>query len=135
MRRMVLILAGALIATACTTQRQVETIPGCSLPVATPIRALQKDDALAANKQQIRNMVYFLYDSDEITSQGKDVLLAKAKALAELPEETLIIEGHCDERGENAYNRLLGNRRAQAVHDFMLQHGVQGPRLLCCELR
>lgn len=129
-RQALLLFAGVLLVTACTVQRQVEILPANALPVAPKHAPTTKTAAAATTMQQMRNMVYFLSDSEEITSQSRDVLLAKAKSLATLPGETLIIEGHCDERGASAYNKHLGERRAMAVREFLLEHGVDGSWML-----
>jgi peptidoglycan-associated lipoprotein len=41
----------------------------------------------------------------------------------------VLIEGHCDERGTNAYNLALGERRAKATHDYLVKRGVAAARI------
>ncbi len=45
------------------------------------------------------------------------------------PDITVIIEGHCDERGTNEYNMALGNRRAESVKSFVVDLGIAPERL------
>ena len=51
------------------------------------------------------------------------------RILAADPTFTIVIEGHCDERGSEEYNLALGDRRAIAVKEFLVQLGVPEDRL------
>jgi peptidoglycan-associated lipoprotein len=69
--------------------------------------------------------VYFPYDSWRITEDGRQALsLDLTELKAALPGKTLLIEGHCDERGTEAYNLVLGERRAQAVAQYLIDLGL-----------
>jgi peptidoglycan-associated lipoprotein len=46
------------------------------------------------------------------------------------PNVRASIEGHCDERGTREYNQALGERRANAVRDYLLSQGVPASRLV-----
>jgi peptidoglycan-associated lipoprotein len=52
-----------------------------------------------------------------------------AKHLKGKPTDLLLIEGHCDERGTEEYNRSLGERRALALRDALGKLGVSGDRI------
>lgn len=67
------------------------------------------------------NNVQFEFNEDGLTSQAQDTLSANAKCLKEKKAASLVIEGHCDERGTDAYNMELGNRRAKRVKEFLSQ--------------
>lgn len=69
--------------------------------------------------------IYFEYDSVTINSEGQTALNAHAEYLSLNPDKTMIVEGHTDERGTREYNLSLGERRAQAVADFLRASGVQ----------
>jgi peptidoglycan-associated lipoprotein len=77
--------------------------------------------------------VYFDYDKNEIRADGRDTLTKDAdvikRILAADPTFTIVIEGHCDERGSEEYNLALGDRRALAVKEFLVQLGVPDDRL------
>jgi peptidoglycan-associated lipoprotein len=45
------------------------------------------------------------------------------------PQARVLIEGHCDERGTVEYNLALGEKRAQAVKEYLVTYGVEGERL------
>ena len=66
----------------------------------------------------------FAYDSADLGADAKDHLVIIAAFLSDKPDVTLVIEGHCDERGSRDYNLALGDRRAAAVRDIMLANGM-----------
>ena len=66
----------------------------------------------------------FAYDSAELGSQALDDLKAIAAFLADKGDVTLVIEGHCDERGSRDYNLALGARRAIAMRDVLTANGM-----------
>jgi peptidoglycan-associated lipoprotein len=75
----------------------------------------------------------FDYDKSDIRDEARDVLTRDAAALkgilADFPNAVIIVEGHCDERGSAEYNLGLGDRRASAAKDFLVQLGVPESRL------
>ncbi len=75
----------------------------------------------------------FDYDSNNIRGDARAALSADAEALkrifADFPRASIIVEGHCDERGSAEYNLGLGDRRATAARDFLAQLGVSADRL------
>jgi peptidoglycan-associated lipoprotein len=77
--------------------------------------------------------VYFDYDKSDIGGAGRDTLTHDAAALkgilADFPNASIVVEGHCDERGSAEYNLGLGDRRASAAKDFLVQLGVPADRL------
>ena len=76
---------------------------------------------------------YFDYDKSDIRSDARDTLTRNAAALksilADFPSASIVVEGHCDERGSAEYNLGLGDRRASAAKDFLVSLGVPGDRL------
>ena len=76
---------------------------------------------------------YFDYDKSDVRGDARDVLTRDAEAikgiLNDFPNATIVVEGHCDERGSAEYNLGLGDRRASAAKDFLVQLGVPGDRL------
>jgi peptidoglycan-associated lipoprotein len=77
--------------------------------------------------------VYFDYDKNDIRADGRETLTKDAEVIKRIltadPTFTIVIEGHCDERGSEEYNLALGDRRALAVKEFLVQLGVSGDRL------
>lgn len=74
-------------------------------------------------------IVYFKYDSDQLVASEAQKLDAIAGYMNEHPVIGLVIEGHCDQRGTDEYNRALGERRANAVRAYLTEHGVADSRL------
>jgi len=76
---------------------------------------------------------FFDYDKSDIRADARDALTRDASALksilSDFPGATIVIEGHCDERGSAEYNLGLGDRRANAAKEFLVGLGVPGDRL------
>jgi peptidoglycan-associated lipoprotein len=73
--------------------------------------------------------VYFAFDSAVVNPSERPKLDDMAAYMRENPSHVITIEGHCDERGTNEYNRSLGERRAQACREYLISSGVDGNRL------
>jgi peptidoglycan-associated lipoprotein len=73
--------------------------------------------------------IYFEYDKSGIVPEAQENLRAKAKWLMANPDVSVIIEGHCDERGTNEYNMALGDRRAGSAKTFLVDLGVEASRM------
>jgi len=74
-------------------------------------------------------VVYFAFDSAAVGPSERPKIEALAKHLADHPDYAVVVEGNCDERGSDEYNRSLGESRALAVRDYLVQLGVQTERL------
>jgi peptidoglycan-associated lipoprotein len=72
---------------------------------------------------------FFAYDSSELNSAAKSILSGWTEKLLENSLLQVSIEGHCDERGSDAYNLKLGKKRAQAVKEYLVSKGIDGSRL------
>ena len=73
--------------------------------------------------------VHFEFDSAVLSDEARVVLTGKAEYLREHQDVMIKIEGHCDERGTDAYNMALGERRADAVKKFLVNMGIGAERL------
>jgi peptidoglycan-associated lipoprotein len=73
--------------------------------------------------------VYFDYDESSLIDEARDKLARNADLLKSSPQLMVTIEGHADERGTNEYNLALGERRANAVRDYLSSLGVAANRL------
>ncbi|MEW6673317.1 MAG: peptidoglycan-associated lipoprotein Pal [Thermodesulfobacteriota bacterium] len=83
----------------------------------------------SARKVFPNELILFDFDSSSLTAGAQESLKRKALWLTENPEVSIKIEGHCDERGTEAYNLGLGERRARAVEAFLVGRGVSSARL------
>jgi peptidoglycan-associated lipoprotein len=73
--------------------------------------------------------IYFDFDRSSVRSEDFDVLDAHASVLVNNPSWSVVIEGHCDERGTPEYNIALGERRAKSVQTYLQNSGVQGSQI------
>jgi peptidoglycan-associated lipoprotein len=73
--------------------------------------------------------VFFDYDRFQIRKDAMPVLDADAGWLRANGSRTVLIEGHCDERGTIAYNLVLGEKRARAAKKYLQDLGVQASQL------
>jgi peptidoglycan-associated lipoprotein len=74
--------------------------------------------------------IYFDYDRFSIRADAISVLQENAQALASgLANNKIVIEGHCDQRGTESYNMVLGERRANAVREYLVDLGVPSENL------
>ena len=81
--------------------------------------------AIDADGSVIRSVFNFEFDQSDIASGDFRVLQQHAARLNRNRDQSVTIEGHCDERGTREYNLALGERRAMAVQDFLLANGVR----------
>ena len=73
--------------------------------------------------------VYFDFEEAGISESQGERLQQNARYLLANPEISITIEGNCDDRGTSDYNLALGERRAQAARDYLLQFGVDMSRM------
>lgn len=101
--------------------RETPGDPGCRLPSVEAFIDPSTDPELANSFQSIP----FAFDNSQIT---QDVAIARVRAAASYmkshPKVYLFVEGHCDQRGFEAYNLALGSRRANMVRNMLVAEGV-----------
>jgi peptidoglycan-associated lipoprotein len=110
-----------------TVTVEVGAAPPPPAPTVTPkltgVEILQRDGQDA----------YFDYDKSDIRPDARQALTTDADVLKRAfdadPNLVVIVEGHCDERGSAEYNLGLGDRRATAAKEFLVQLGVSGEKL------
>lgn len=141
------ILPGLLLVTSCAnkavhTEHMAEVAAPEMEEKAIEQKAVAADDVQAANEVNIvqeeeatqtagmvsqevmSDDIYFDFDSALLKDTAKNELVRKAEWLRENPDASVIIEGHCDERGTSAYNIALGDRRAQSAMVFFVDMGI-----------
>jgi len=82
------------------------------------------------NQQGVLATVYFAYNSHDLDDAVKATLQANASWLKAHPKHAVEIGGHCDERGSIGYNIALGDRRANAVKEYLVGLGVNAASLV-----
>ena len=84
----------------------------------------ERQRAVRAARAALEEMVFFDYDMSDIRDDAEATLRAKVDILRASPQVQGRIEGHADERGSTEYNMALGNRRAEAIRQFLVGFGL-----------
>jgi peptidoglycan-associated lipoprotein len=104
--------------------------PGEPVPVGGGEAATFNPDDMAQDRAALApDTVYFDYDSSAIKGGEQSKIDAVASALKSDPSAKLLVEGNCDERGTEEYNRSLGERRALAAREALANAGVDAGRI------
>ena len=77
----------------------------------------------------VKDRVFFATNKSTLTTASRDTLRKQAGWMRKKKDLTFSIEGHADERGTREYNLALGERRANAVKDYLMTYGISGSRL------
>ena len=77
----------------------------------------------------VGDRVFFGYDSSDLDSDALELLQDQVAWLKQNSDVTVTIEGHCDERGTREYNLGLGEKRAQAVKNYLIGLGINPDRV------
>ena len=101
--------------------------PGTSEPRA-PLGSARPAPAEFAARAELED-IHFDFDRHDIRPGDARILDVSAAWLQENPGTLVLIEGHCDERGTDAYNLALGDRRAKAAMDYLASRGIQAERM------
>ena len=113
------VAAVALLA-ACSDAATTTPAPS----VSGPVPGSQED--LVAN---VGDRVFYDLNRSALRSDGRTTLERQAAWLQRYAQNNVQIAGNCDERGTQAYNIALGQRRANAARDFLVAKGVAAGRI------
>lgn len=101
-------------------------------PVPTPVSKAAPGVGERLSKEV--QDAFFDFDRSDLREDARTALTQDASALrtilSDFPNTTIVVEGHCDERGSAEYNLGLGDKRAAAAKDFLTQIGIPGDRLM-----
>lgn len=113
------------VATGC--QKKVDS----STPTGTDSGYTQADVENARKVAALLSSktIYFEFDRFDLRQDGKNHLSQSADLLKQFPIVRVLVEGHCDERGTSEYNLALGERRARASYDYLVNLGVRPEQL------
>ena len=122
LKRVLIVALASLVLTACATQKKQTGQMQGDVYTGT--------DTVEYLATGVKDRVFFATNKSTLTTASRDTLRkqaawmrAKGKALS------FSIEGHADERGTREYNLALGERRANAVKDYLMTYGISGSRL------
>jgi peptidoglycan-associated lipoprotein len=129
---MISAMAAALLLAACASDEPAATADasagGGTTDTGITQGAVQPGSAQDF-QQNVGDRVFFGFDRYDLTAEAQSQLQKQAAWLAQYPAATVTIEGHADERGTREYNLALGERRANAVANYLTALGVDAGRI------
>jgi len=108
---------------ACSSSGKKDPVDTTTPPIDNSANQVEQ-----VQEVNLTNVVYFDFDKYDLTAESRAVLLAHADKLKGA-SVSVRLEGHADERGSREYNMALGEKRANAVRDFLVTQGVSGSSL------
>ena len=142
----VVLILGLLIFTGCAEKKSVvtsdaaqgqqvtSTTPTEQQTVTTSKEPSESQDATTEKSVDLEKMarmkspvsdINFDYDSSSIRPDAREILKANANYFVRNRISSIIIEGHCDERGTAEYNMALGQKRAQETKTYLVNLGIK----------
>jgi peptidoglycan-associated lipoprotein len=105
------------------------SVHGCTSTAASkhPVHA---EKAAAIRQPESLGLVHFDFGSDQLNPEAREQLGRNIAWLKNNDESVLVLEGHCDEQGDRAYNMQLGDRRARSVKGYLIAKGIDQDRLI-----
>lgn len=136
-RTSTLVLSGLLLAFAlsagCASRKQVTTAepaPPPPPPTQTKPETPPPTPPPPPEKPKLTLQdAFFDFDDFSLRSDAKAVLDTDAKYMEQNAGASIVIEGHCDERGSVEYNLALGEKRARAAKDYLVSYGIAASRM------
>ena len=140
-----LVVIFGLIVTACATKKSVKTTTESSTTTkaaetqkADPIEKLDAlmqgdvyigSDTVGELASGVPDRVFFATNETILTTASRETLRKQAAWLRQNSDVTVVVEGHADERGTREYNLALGEKRAQAVKNYLIGLGINPDRV------
>ena len=112
-------IAALIFMSACSNKNEA----------AAPASTTVTPGSIADFKQNVGDRVYFDTDQSGVREDGRQTLNKQAEWLKKYTNYPITIEGKCDERGTREYNLALGERRANAVKQYLVSQGVPAQRV------
>ena len=120
-KRLLVVMLAGLFLTACATVKKQTGQMQSDVYTGT--------DTVEYLATGVKDRVFFATNKTTLTTASRDTLRKQAAFMRKKTELTFSIEGHADERGTREYNLALGERRANAVKDYLMTYGISGNRL------
>lgn len=130
----VVIVLVAVALVGCASNPKPVAGPTLTTPVVAARPAVAKKTTQEATGELreailLLRKVHFAYNDQSLSPAVRGSLTEAAAKLQEYPDVELYIDGHTDDRGSEEYNLALGDRRANAVREFLVQSGIPKSRL------
>ena len=117
---LVIILAGVALTACATAKKDTGKMQGDVYTGTDTVEYLATG---------VKDRVFFATNKSVLTTASRDTLRKQAAFMRKKKDLTFTIEGHADERGTREYNLALGERRANAVKDYLMTYGISSNRL------
>ena len=120
LKKVLLVVFASLLLSACATTKKTGQMQGDVYTGSDTVEYLASG---------VKDRVFFATNKSVLTTAARDVLRKQAAWMRKSKNISVAIEGHADERGTREYNLALGERRANAVKDYLMTYGISGSRL------
>lgn len=139
--RLVTIFAAALLLAACETapeEGKSMAGEGAAAPKAPETTMVEESvtetETIVPGTQadlvaNVGDRIFFDFDKSDIRPDQRSRIDAWADWLKQYPQVTVVLEGHCDERGTREYNLALGERRANSAKSYLVAKGIDPNRI------
>lgn len=117
MKKLLSLLCAVVLLSGCSTMSNLFGGSDCQSKLAREFQ------------ENATTTVYFDFDSSALTSEAVAALDTQAAWLKKNDNVNVVIQGYCDKRGTAEYNLALGERRAEAVKQYLVSQGVAASRI------
>ena len=119
-----------MFAVSCSTTNNTEESVYNSTVSSVEV-SVAEDSVVSYDEKPITTnaVVYFDFDKFTLSTKSIQTLKSVVRAMNENPNMPITISGHADERGTREYNLALGQRRGDAVKDYLLLNGINDNRV------
>ena len=125
-KNILVVIMAALVLSACATKT---TTTSKKLSTQITGDTYTGEETVKYLATGVPDRVFFATNKSVLTTASRDTLRKQAAWMRKKKDLTFTIEGHADERGTREYNLALGERRANAVKDYLMTYGISGNRL------
>ena len=120
LKRLLIVLVASVALTACAAQKKTGMMSGDVYTGSDTVEYLATG---------VKDRVFFATNKSTLTTAARDTLRKQAAWMRKQKKVSVTVEGHADERGTREYNLALGERRANAVKDYLMTYGISGSRI------
>ena len=121
LRKFLIVIIASVALTACATQtKKAGKMSGDVYTGSDTVEFLATG---------VKDRVFFATNKSTLTTASRDTLRKQAAWMRKQKKVSVTVEGHADERGTREYNLALGERRANAVKDYLMTYGISGNRI------
>ncbi len=121
LKRILIIVLATFALTACATQKKSTSQLAGDVYTGS--------DTVEYLATGVKDRVFFATNKSTLTTASRDTLRKQAAWMRKNKDISVSVEGHADERGTREYNLALGERRANAVKDYLMTYGIAGNRI------